>query len=138
MADQGREVQSPHSLTNDTPHPRRGEFARQSVQPQPRRQRSAVMEAARRSELARSRANSRCAARSRSAVNGRPVQIILIPVGGSQEPLRRAKPIYPAKRSDQRWPLNQPVPKFTPDPAQLDAIRRQSREVLEQARAQRG
>lgn len=53
-----------------------------------------------------------------------------IPVGGSQEPLRRAKPIYPAKRYDQRWPLNQPIPPFTPPADQIEAM-------LELARRQR-
>lgn len=60
-----------------------------------------------------------------------------VPSAGNPEPLRRAKPIYPAKRADQRWPLNQSIPKYTPPADQLDAIRRQSREVLDQARSQR-
>ncbi len=60
-----------------------------------------------------------------------------IPVAGSQEPLRRAKPVYPTKRCERRWPLNQPVPKYTPDPAQIEALKRGGKALLEQVRLQR-
>ena len=70
-------------------------------------------------------------------MTGPPIQIILIPVAGSPEPLSRAKPVYPAKRCDQRWPLNQPVPKYARDPAQIEALKRRGREVLDMVRAQR-
>ena len=65
------------------------------------------------------------------------VVFVPVPAAGSQEPLKRMKPIYPAKRSDQRWPLNQAIPRYTPDPAQIAALKRQGREVLEQVRVQR-
>jgi hypothetical protein len=67
-----------------------------------------------------------------------PASIILIPVpvpaAGSPKVVRQVKPTYPAKRCDQRWPLNQQIPKYTPDPAQIEAIRRAGKELLEATR----
>ena len=59
-------------------------------------------------------------------MTGPPVQIIFVPVpaAGSQEPLRRAKPPpYPVQRRDQ-WPHHQAIPRYTPDPAQIEALKR--------------
>jgi hypothetical protein len=62
---------------------------------------------------------------------------IPIPVAGSQEPLKRMKPRpYPVQRRDQ-WPHQQAIPRYTPDPAQIEALKRQGREIIEQVRAQR-
>ena len=63
--------------------------------------------------------------------------IILVPFdAGSPKEARRAKPSYPTKPKQQPWPLCQPIPKFTPDPAQIAALKRQGREVLEATRHQ--
>ena len=65
--------------------------------------------------------------------------IILVPFdAGSPKEARRFRPgPYPAKQKQPQWPLNQPVPKYTPDPAQIEALRRGGRALLEQVRAQR-
>ena len=70
---------------------------------------------------------------------GPPIQIVFVPLRvGSPEPLRRARPVYPAKRGDQRWPLNQPIPlRFVPPASLIEDIRRRGKEMLEATRQAR-
>ena len=64
--------------------------------------------------------------------------IILLPFdAGSPKVVRQAKPVYPTKPKQQPWPLCQPIPKFTPDPTQIEALKRGGKALLEQVRAQR-
>jgi hypothetical protein len=66
-----------------------------------------------------------------------PVLIFIpVPAAGSPKCLRELKPPpYPMKRRD---PLRfQPIPKYTPDPAQIEAIKQAGRKMLEATRAQR-
>ena len=63
------------------------------------------------------------------------VVFVPIPVGGSVEPLRRTKPIYPTKRDAQRWPLQQQIPhRYMPPADQIAAIRRAGQELLKATR----
>ncbi len=64
---------------------------------------------------------------------------VIILLAGSPKEARRLRPgPYPAKpRKAGQWPLNQPVPTYTPPPDQIEAIKRRGRELLEAVRAQR-
>ena len=68
--------------------------------------------------------------------------IVLVPVpvpaAGSPKFGRQVKPApYPVQRRDQPHQLRQPIPKHTPNPAQIEALRRAGKAMLETTRAQR-
>jgi hypothetical protein len=67
----------------------------------------------------------------------RVVIFVEVPSAGSIEPLKRMKPIYPAKAKRAQWPLTQPIPRYTPPAGQIEALKRRGREVLDAVRAQR-
>lgn len=62
------------------------------------------------------------------------VVFVPYPAAGSPEPLRKARPIYPAKPRQPQWPL----PKYTPPADQIAEIKRRGQELLAMVRSQRG